>query len=942
VSVRGATKLGLLEREQELAAIEDGLDAAADGRGAVIACAGPAGIGKSRLLAVARERAQTRGVAFMRARASELERDLAFGVVRQLLDPLVERSDPAARPSLFAGPAALAASLFNRRASVRAASDEAAFAMLHGLFWVVLNATEQRPLVLAADDLQWCDRPSLDWLGYLARRIEGVPLLLLVALREPGGGDERRLAELLAVTSARLRPAPLSVAATTQLLAASLGAAVDPAFSKACRRLSGGNPLLLSEIAMALAGAAIEPRASEIERLHGLAPGAVAHAVQVRVSRLTPPAAALARALAILGEGAELHQAAMLSSVESSTALHAADELVRASILLSADPPGFVHPLIQEAIYQAAGAAERDALHRSAASLLADAGGDVERVGAHLLRTSPAARSDAARRLREAASRALARGAPQSAITYLSRALKELPPGEGRAEFHAELGTAYALGGDPASAANHLRQAVLEQREPQRRAALTLQLARSLFIAGEVPQALAVLERAVEHPGDASRDLCRRLEAELIGISLREPVFHEQARQRLAASDAKDSVDTVGDRSMLCLRAAYDSHLGRAKAACVERIRGALADGALIEEAGAWVCWVAADVLYLADELTPALEITDRVREHARDRGSVSVYAAASAFRSRLSLASGQLADADADARGALEAFPQRDVVFLPYLAGWLAQTLLERGDLDGAAKALDLVPDPGERDQTAAAVRRYASGCLHLARGEPRAALSELVACGDALQQVGWENPAISHWRSQAAVALARLEDNREAERLADEAVALARAWGAPGPLGATLRAQALVHRADQIDLLHESVAVLADSPRRLELAHALADLGAALRRAGCRTEAREPLRHAVELAQASGATPLAERVREELLATGARPRRLATTGIDALTPRERRVASLAARGMSNREIAQELFVVPRTVEMHLSNAFTKLGLSSRTQLADAFSRHR
>jgi DNA-binding CsgD family transcriptional regulator len=875
----------------------------------------------------------------MHARGSGLERDLAFGVVRQLFEPLVERSDHAGRSALFAGPAALASSLFDWPGHAGAAGEETAFATLHGLLWLTLNAAEQGPLAFAIDDLQWCDRASLEWLGYLARRIDGVRVALFVALREPGGADERAVAELLAVATAQLRPSPLSVGATEQVLSAALGGPVDPRFSEACRQASGGNPLLLSEIALGLASAGVEPRDSEIERVRDLAPDAVAHAVRLRLNRLTSPAAALAGALAVLGDGAPLHQAAALCDMDSAAALRAAEELVHDSILVTVHPPSFAHPVIQQAIYQGVGLAERNSLHLAAARILTDSGSEVERIGAHLLRTTPAARPQTPKTLRAAASRALARGATQSAITYLSRALQEPAAPEDRADLHAELGTACSLAGDPATAVHHLERAIREVREPDRRAALTLQLARSVFIGGDTPQAVAILEHVIEDARGTDRELCRRLEAELIGITLREPAFYQRARAWLARLDGEEAVRTVGGSSLLCLAAASESHRGREREACVEKIRLALAADALFDEAGAWVCWVAGDVLQLADELEWALEITDRVRDHARDRGSVSVYAAASAFRSLLSVAGGRLAEADADARGALEAFPHREVVFMPYLAGWLAQTLLARGDLDGAARTLDLVREPDQRDPTAAAVWRYSRGCLRLAREESRAALTELLACGEALRQVGWENPAISHWRSQAALALLRMGDNREAERLVDEEVVLAHAWGAAGPLGTALRAQALVHRTDQIELLRASVVVLEDAPRQLELAYALADLGAALRRARHRIEAREPLRRAAELAHACGAAPLVERARGELLATGARPRRLAMTGVDALTPRERSIASLAARGMSNREIAQELFVVPRTVEMHLSNAFTKLGLSSRTQLADVFS---
>jgi DNA-binding CsgD family transcriptional regulator len=151
-------------------------------------------------------------------------------------------------------------------------------------------------------------------------------------------------------------------------------------------------------------------------------------------------------------------------------------------------------------------------------------------------------------------------------------------------------------------------------------------------------------------------------------------------------------------------------------------------------------------------------------------------------------------------------------------------------------------------------------------------------------------------------------------------------------------LRILGLIEGGDAgIARIREAVSMLAESPAQLEHAYALASLGAALRRANQRAGARDHLRQALEVAQRAGATLLAEQAHEELIATGARPRRVELRGAAALTPSERRTAAMAADGMSNREIAQALFVTPRTVEMHLSNAFRKLGVSSRTQLSRA-----
>jgi DNA-binding CsgD family transcriptional regulator len=179
-------------------------------------------------------------------------------------------------------------------------------------------------------------------------------------------------------------------------------------------------------------------------------------------------------------------------------------------------------------------------------------------------------------------------------------------------------------------------------------------------------------------------------------------------------------------------------------------------------------------------------------------------------------------------------------------------------------------------------------------------------------------------------------LGDEESARREAGTALAVARHWGTAGAVGAALRACGLVaETGEMIELLREAAAALERSPQKLEQARALVDLGAALRRHGERVAAREPLRHGLDLAHACGGLGLAERAREELTATGVRVRRDAQSGVDSLTPSERRIVERAAAGSSNREIAQALFVTVKTVEMHLGHAYRKLGISSRSELA-------
>ena len=198
-------------------------------------------------------------------------------------------------------------------------------------------------------------------------------------------------------------------------------------------------------------------------------------------------------------------------------------------------------------------------------------------------------------------------------------------------------------------------------------------------------------------------------------------------------------------------------------------------------------------------------------------------------------------------------------------------------------------------------------------------------------------DNPLTSSWRSPHARALFRLGRFDEALALAEDNLAVARRFGGPSGVSRTARELGEMQGEDGIPLLEEAVAVVEGTPARLDLAKACAALGRALRHARSPADAREPLRRALERADAGGAAGLAEDVRTELYAAGARPRTAALSGAGALTASERRVAALAAEGASNRDIAQALFVTPKTVEVHLSNAYRKLGIRSRRELAGA-----
>ena len=300
----------------------------------------------------------------------------------------------------------------------------------------------------------------------------------------------------------------------------------------------------------------------------------------------------------------------------------------------------------------------------------------------------------------------------------------------------------------------------------------------------------------------------------------------------------------------------------------------------------------------------------------------------------------GDLRAAVADLREAIElSVAHGGLLHRPYNIGFLAYALLEQGEADEAARVIDQggFAEQLPLDQVHLVWFRLHRGRVRIETGSPERGVDELLQVGETVRLIPFDNPGTAPWRSWAAEGLRLLDRNDEARALAANELALARRWGDPHTIGASLRVLGLIEGKAGIGLLREAVEVLAGSQARLEYARALVDLGAALRRENRRTEARQRLREGVDLALRLGAFRLAGRANEEIAATGARPRKVLQTGLDALTTSERRVAQLAADGMGNKEIAQTLFITIKTVEVHLSHAYRKLEIRSRAQLQNA-----
>ncbi|MDW5598489.1 AAA family ATPase, partial [Conexibacter stalactiti] len=295
----------LVERDQELAALAAAAQAAARGEGGVVLLEGVAGIGKTALLRGAREAAESAGLTVVAGVASALDRDFPFGLVHQLLDPLLAGGDGERRARLLSGAAAQAEPVLSPLGA-GPAQPAPTHAVLHGLYWLVANLAEEGPLALLVDDLHWADVSSLRLLEFLGRRLQGLPVLLVGATRvgEPGA-DAELLAALAGGPATRvLRPAPLTADGAERLLAETLGGAPEAPFVQAAVGATGGNPLLLRELARAAAEQGLSGRGEESPQLDAIGSADLVAAVERRLAALGPDAGAGARAAAVLGERA--------------------------------------------------------------------------------------------------------------------------------------------------------------------------------------------------------------------------------------------------------------------------------------------------------------------------------------------------------------------------------------------------------------------------------------------------------------------------------------------------------------------------------------------------------------------------------------------------------------------------------------------------------------
>ena len=908
----------LLERETELAAIDELIDADGGPRG-VLLLEGNAGLGKTRLASLAAERCAALGLCTLWAGGGALEQDLAWGVVRGLFG--AQLADRGRRGTLLEGAAASAAPLFG--AGEPPSGPAATATILHGLYWLASDIAAECPLVVIVDDVHWADGPSAHWLSYLALRVADLPVALLLTAR-PQPRSPYWQAITTAPATRLLTLAPLSRAGTGALVAEELDGEHSE-LADACHAATGGNPFLLAELLHSTPA----PDAEQLspERVRALRPESIRRSVLLRLSELGDSASALCFAVAVLGQRATLALAGELALLAPVDAARIADELILADVIRVGTLLEFVHPLVRAVVEREMADAQRRDWHRRAARLLAQLGLPPSELAPHLLATEPTGDEEVVLTLRAAAAEALALGAPGSASACLARALLEPPPEPVRVDLLLELGQAEGVLADPAGV-SHLREALGACSDPVKRAVITLALVRQLLFQGAIGEAGSLCDQAVRDLPESERELRLELLAHArvaAGQNLLTPAEDPPGidpyqlagatrgeRMLLAAcgNAVRSGARTLAERCELCVRALGETEM---------------LDDLTSEAPQFWTATMtlAAGERYADVERHVAAAVAD-----SRRRGSPRGYCLAMCFGSLLRYRLGDLAAAGENAVRALE-ISDGDPLVSTYALGFLLEALIDQGAIDAAREAVARVDFDVLPAMAPVARLRAVRGRLRRVEGDIPGAVEDLLIGAELLSHAG---SGFMPWRADAALALLAAGERDRARELAREEVSLGERDSSRWVQARALHALALVE--DALEPLERAELLTRDWPTRLERARVLVELGAGLRRRHRTGEAIGHLREGLDLADRCGATTIATRARDELRVAGARPRRAQISGRHALTPSEHRVCTMASDGMTNRDIAQALFVSLRTVETHLTHSYMKLAIQRREQL--------
>lgn len=924
----------LAGRDWERSLLVERARGASLGAGQAVLLRGPAGIGKTKLLSVALDELTPLARTVLTVKCPE-SGSTAYETVRGLFEPLRLTEDGAESSPLLSGSARLALpALLPNRTDETGPTDT--YAVMHGLHWLTAGLSTDGLVVLAIDDVQWCDEASLRWLGFLLRRAEDLPLMVLMTQRT---GHEQSRPEVLDEISDTLSCLivdlpPLTTEAVGEMLHWAFDRELDSAFSAKCAEITGGNPFLVRRVVSRLRGDEIPPGAEQAALLDELGWNVVARSL---LDRLPRDAYAVATAIAVLG-GETIEMIAALAGTQPGPA-GAAVEVLRANDLLLGDGLDYAHDLIRSAVLDTTSANERVALRERAARLLNDSGRPAEEVAVQLMLLPGDPAPWMVGVLLTAAESAKHRGAPAAAAHYLSQALKHDPD-----DVTLLAALARVLGqSEPAKALEYLEHALGLVRDPRTRAPLVVQYALTSL---EVQNSLRAFELvdevldSIEAEGGAEATPADRALRTLVEFAYLISGLDEKSTVDRVGRRFRDYVppqgDTAEERQLLGMLSSLGTFQGRPATEVAAQAEKVLRIGDVAP--GGWAVLSASLSLYLADEIDPALVALTALIEHAQRTGEAWTHTLGASTRAQVYRWAGNVGEALSDAQLSFDVVLQESWapnVVMPQTA--LASALIRRGEPARAQEVLDLITRP-RLDRFTLEYHWYvmARARSRAALGDLEGALTHFYRCADSLAEGGIGNPVLAPWWFDAADVLAELGRPHEGLDLIERVEESVHRWGTTRALGMFRMARGVLTAGDAgIDLLTDAVHTLADSPGRLEQARAEYLLGRRLYRRGDAEGARERLRQSIDLAVLCRDQLQLNQSLPALSEAGGRLRRSTASPADTLSGSERRVAEQAIAGATNREIAESLFLTQRTVEFHLTSVYRKLGIRGRQELA-------
>ncbi|MFF0198738.1 DUF2791 family P-loop domain-containing protein (plasmid) [Streptomyces anulatus] len=918
---------GLLEREREIDLLDDSLRRAREGKGRLVLIEGEQGSGKTSLLHALRTAAEERGFRVLRACGSEFESDFSWAVLRQLFCDAAdgERSEGAYRNS---GAASIEKVLSGCGAGEGATGPVATdlHPAFRSMFGTCREISAAEPLLLIIDEAQWGDVESMRFLAYLANRIEdyGILIVLTATCAKRGPISDLLMTASASASASYHRLSPLTREGARRQIVERVGREVPESVLRTCFELTEGNPLHLAELLDEIVGQGLEPDEAAVAVISLITPVRISWNVGSRLRKLPANATVLAEAIAVLDDQAEPRHCVGVTGLGEAELLDAAGCLRDADVLRPGTPYRFRHPVVRQVTYTQMSPRDRGSVHRRSARTLQAAGASAREVAEHLVRTDPLGDTWSVSVLHSASSGAMKEGDPNAAIRYLRHALAEPLSEERELATLARLGSAELRAHDP-SAIERLREVKTRGGEPEGRRLVRTELGVALAASARYEEALILLGQDREQMPEDTRAFAAVL-------SRLAPSMSERTHPSFVPSG--------GTRS----RAAVEALLRCAPLRRVRRLASAALSAGereALHDTGLTPGSIAAWALSECDELDGAERALDDQLRRATRAGQLLTVDTVRSLRARVLYSSGRLAEAEAAARSVLRHQRATSLrpLSVPLAAAVLVHCLVDTCRPDEAEAFLGKTGLSGELPEAAMFLPlRAARGRLRIRLDRFDDGLADIRSYRELAARHGWWHPsAVCDYLSDGVRAVVRSDGSEQAIDLVTDELARARAFGAARPLAVTLRTYGeLQGGAGGLALIEQAQSMLAGLPDTLEHARTLIALGAARRRAGQRSEARRRLTAGMNLAGSIGAVDLENEARQELRLAGSRSVRGEVSAPVPLTPAEERVAWQAAKGLSNREIAQALFVTVKTVEWHLSQTYAKLGIGRRSELPD------